>query len=122
MTSDICPWLTVLELKGNKLKTLIGLDLPQLERLYLVLYLNLLRHISVCKEKFYNYFCVALKAENQLTDLSGLDGCPNITHLHARDNKISHLEDFPAIERLEYLNLRLQTIRFLKLPTMVCYM
>lgn len=35
-TETTCPWLTVLELKGNNVKTLVGLDLPQLQRLYLV--------------------------------------------------------------------------------------
>ncbi|ODN00677.1 Leucine-rich repeat-containing protein 23 [Orchesella cincta] len=85
LTSDITPWLTVLELKGNKLKSLAGIDLPQLQRIYV--------------------------AYNQLTDLKGLDGCPNLTHLHARNNNISHLEDFPAFEKLEYVNLRANDLR-----------
>ncbi|CAL8095211.1 unnamed protein product [Orchesella dallaii] len=85
LTSDISPWITVLDLKGNKLKSLAGIDLPQLQRIYL--------------------------GYNQLKDLKGLDGCPNLTHLHARNNNISHLEEFPVLEKLEYVNLRANDLR-----------
>jgi len=62
------------------LETLDGLNLPTLIRLFV--------------------------AKNHLKNLQGLKDCVNLTHLHARDNSISKLEDFPCLEKLEYVNLR----------------
>jgi len=62
------------------LETLEGLNIPTLLRLFV--------------------------AKNQLQTLTGLINCVNLTHLHARDNLISNLEDFPRLEQLDYVNLR----------------
>ena len=66
-----------------------------------------------------------LQAENCLTDLDGLCGCPALEVLHARDNRISSLTDFTPMTKLKKINLRYVDIRnaqdwywywYLKLP------
>jgi hypothetical protein len=78
--ADTYPNLTCLELRENNLTSLEGLNVPTLIRLFV--------------------------AKNQLKSLKGLSNCTSLTHLHARDNLISNLENFPDLEKLEYVNLR----------------
>ncbi|XP_078578224.1 leucine-rich repeat-containing protein 23-like [Branchiostoma floridae x Branchiostoma japonicum] len=73
--------LTTLELRGNGLETTEGLALPSLRELYL--------------------------AANKLEKIEGLRKMPNLKLLHLRDNVISSLSGFTSgMKSLQYLNLR----------------
>ena len=54
-------------------------------------------------------------AKNQLTTLSGWEALPKLKRLHLRGNKIEKIpeEDLPALDALEYLNLRNNSIKTL---------
>ncbi|XP_051819284.1 leucine-rich repeat-containing protein 23 isoform X1 [Antechinus flavipes] len=76
--------LHTLELRGNQLETTLGLDLPKLKSLYL--------------------------AQNQLKKIEGIENLQQLSTLHLRDNKISELNGFsPEMKLLQYLNLRTST-------------
>ncbi|XP_066269899.1 leucine-rich repeat-containing protein 23-like [Branchiostoma lanceolatum] len=73
--------LTTLELRGNGLESTEGLCLPSLRELYL--------------------------AANKLEKIEGLRKMPNLKLLHLRDNVISSLTGFTSgMKTLQYLNLR----------------
>uniref|UniRef100_A0A3P9K5X9 Leucine-rich repeat-containing protein 23 n=1 Tax=Oryzias latipes TaxID=8090 RepID=A0A3P9K5X9_ORYLA len=73
--------LLTLELRGNHLETTDGLNLPNLQRLYL--------------------------AENGIKHLEGLDKLESLAILHIRDNKLETLEGLsPNMKCLQYLNVR----------------
>lgn len=75
--------LRKLELRANKLKSLVGLkNMPQLAELYV--------------------------AENEVASLMGLEELPSLTTLHLRKNKVEKVEEegLPDLSALTYLNLR----------------
>lgn len=75
------PTLEVLELRGNKINSLVGFaNLFNLKKLYL--------------------------ADNQLPGITGLSGCPLLEVLHLRSNPIESLSELPSLPSLSYLNLR----------------
>lgn len=74
--------LKVLELRGNKLMSTVGLsNLPNLKELYM--------------------------AANTIRTLEGLDRLEHLTKLHLRDNQIEKLDGFSEnMKTLQYINLR----------------
>uniref|UniRef100_A0A8C4WBV3 Leucine-rich repeat-containing protein 23 n=1 Tax=Gopherus evgoodei TaxID=1825980 RepID=A0A8C4WBV3_9SAUR len=73
--------LHTVELRGNKLETTTGLHLPKLKNLYL--------------------------AQNFITHLEGLEELVQLTTLHLRDNRLVTLDGFSkSMKCLQYLNLR----------------
>ncbi|XP_075408230.1 leucine-rich repeat-containing protein 23 [Tenrec ecaudatus] len=73
--------LHTLELRGNQLNSTLGINLPKLKNLYL--------------------------AQNMLKKVEGLETLSNLTTLHLRDNQIETLSGFSgAMKSLQYLNLR----------------
>ncbi|XP_002712890.3 leucine-rich repeat-containing protein 23 [Oryctolagus cuniculus] len=73
--------LHTLELRGNQLKSTLGINLPKLKNLYL--------------------------AQNMLKKVEGLENLTNLTTLHLRDNQIETLSGFSKeMKSLQYLNLR----------------
>ena len=70
-----------IELRGNKLQTTRGLNLPTLKKIYL--------------------------GENELVKIEDLRGLQNLTTLHLRTNKLENLDGFSdSMKNLQYLNLR----------------
>ncbi|XP_067051350.1 leucine-rich repeat-containing protein 23-like [Acropora muricata] len=82
--------LRVLELRGNKLMTSIGVsNLPNLKELYM--------------------------ASNALRTLEGLERLQHLTKLHVRDNQIEKLDGFSEnMANLQYINLRGNNITDIK--------
>ncbi|CAH8433398.1 unnamed protein product [Schistosoma turkestanicum] len=82
LSSEQLPDLHTLELRGNRLNTLNGIDdLISLKTLY----------------------C----AENLLRRLEGISSLKSLVRLHLRDNRLSKLTDFTeTLTSLEYINLR----------------
>ncbi|XP_072622205.1 leucine-rich repeat-containing protein 23 isoform X3 [Vulpes vulpes] len=73
--------LHTLELRGNQLESTLGINLPKLKNLYL--------------------------AQNMLKKVEGLENLSNLTTLHLRDNQIETLSGFSKeMASLQYLNLR----------------
>ncbi|XP_062953947.1 leucine-rich repeat-containing protein 23 [Cynocephalus volans] len=73
--------LHTLELRGNQLESTLGINLPKLKNLYL--------------------------AQNMLKKVEGLENLSNLTTLHLRDNQIETLSGFSGeMKSLQYLNLR----------------
>ncbi|XP_004708290.1 leucine-rich repeat-containing protein 23 [Echinops telfairi] len=73
--------LHTLELRGNQLNNTLGINLPKLKNLYL--------------------------AQNMLKKVEGLETLSNLTTLHLRDNQIETLSGFSGtMKSLQYLNLR----------------
>ncbi|XP_060618585.1 leucine-rich repeat-containing protein 23 isoform X1 [Anolis sagrei] len=78
---EILSNLHTVELRGNNLKSTTGLDLPKLKNLYL--------------------------AQNSITQLEGLTELGQLTTLHLRDNQLETLDGFSEdMKSLQYLNLR----------------
>ncbi|KAF3816405.1 hypothetical protein GH733_014578 [Mirounga leonina] len=73
--------LHTLELRGNQLDSTLGINLPKLKNLFL--------------------------AQNMLKKVEGLEHLSNLTTLHLRDNQIETLSGFSKeMTSLQYLNLR----------------
>ncbi|XP_006170847.1 leucine-rich repeat-containing protein 23 isoform X2 [Tupaia chinensis] len=73
--------LHTLELRGNQLESTLGINLPKLKNLYL--------------------------AQNALKKVEGLENLSNLITLHLRDNQIETLDGFSReMKALQYLNLR----------------
>ncbi|KAM5263952.1 leucine-rich repeat-containing protein 23 [Ctenodactylus gundi] len=73
--------LHTLELRGNQLDTTVGINLPKLKKLFL--------------------------AQNMLKKVEGLENLSDLTTLHLRDNQIETLSGFSKdMKSLQYLNLR----------------
>ncbi|KAG8509068.1 Leucine-rich repeat-containing protein 23, partial [Galemys pyrenaicus] len=73
--------LHTLELRGNQLSSTLGINLPKLKNLFL--------------------------AQNLLKKVEGLENLSNLTTLHLRDNQIETLSGFSKeMKSLQYLNLR----------------
>uniref|UniRef100_A0A8C5LFG2 Leucine-rich repeat-containing protein 23 n=1 Tax=Jaculus jaculus TaxID=51337 RepID=A0A8C5LFG2_JACJA len=73
--------LQTLELRGNQIESTQGLNLPKLKSLFL--------------------------AQNMLKNVEGLENLSNLTTLHLRDNQITTLSGFSKeMSSLQYLNLR----------------
>ncbi|XP_054383887.1 leucine-rich repeat-containing protein 23 isoform X1 [Pongo abelii] len=73
--------LHTVELRGNQLESMLGINLPKLKNLYL--------------------------AQNMLKKVEGLEDLSNLTTLHLRDNQIDTLSGFSReMKSLQYLNLR----------------
>ncbi|XP_058299504.1 leucine-rich repeat-containing protein 23 isoform X2 [Hylobates moloch] len=73
--------LHTVELRGNQLESTLGINLPKLKNLYL--------------------------AQNRLKKVEGLEDLSNLTTLHLRDNQIDTLSGFSReMKSLQYLNLR----------------
>ncbi|XP_053411485.1 leucine-rich repeat-containing protein 23 isoform X2 [Nycticebus coucang] len=73
--------LHTLELRGNQLESTTGINLPKLKNLYL--------------------------AQNLLKKVEGLEELTGLTTLHLRDNQIETLSGFSGkMQSLQYLNLR----------------
>uniref|UniRef100_A0A2K6RY89 Leucine rich repeat containing 23 n=1 Tax=Saimiri boliviensis boliviensis TaxID=39432 RepID=A0A2K6RY89_SAIBB len=73
--------LHTVELRGNQLESTLGINLPKLKNLYL--------------------------AQNLLKKVEGLEHLSNLTTLHLRDNQIDSLSGFSKeMKSLQYLNLR----------------
>uniref|UniRef100_A0A8D0E0T2 Leucine-rich repeat-containing protein 23 n=1 Tax=Salvator merianae TaxID=96440 RepID=A0A8D0E0T2_SALMN len=77
--------LHTLELRGNNIKSTAGLYLPKLKNLYL--------------------------AQNSITHLEGLEDLGQLTTLHLRDNQLETLNGFAeSMKSLQYINLRVYHI------------
>ncbi|OWA52148.1 putative Leucine-rich repeat-containing protein 23 [Hypsibius exemplaris] len=88
-------WLRRLELRGNGLKTTAGIRHQFLEELYL--------------------------AENDIREVEDLEFCPNLKHLHLRDNQIIEVTGFSKRNaKLEYVNLRNNLVTFIDDAVGVC--
>ncbi|XP_008143088.1 leucine-rich repeat-containing protein 23 [Eptesicus fuscus] len=73
--------LHTLELRGNQLESTMGINLPMLKNLFL--------------------------AQNMLKKVEGLENLKNLTTLHLRDNQVDTLDGFSEeMKSLQYLNLR----------------
>ncbi|XP_005066071.1 leucine-rich repeat-containing protein 23 [Mesocricetus auratus] len=73
--------LHTLDLRGNQLESTQGINLPKLKSLFL--------------------------AQNMLKKVEGLENLSNLTTLHLRDNQIETLDGFSKeMKSLQYLNLR----------------
>ncbi|XP_028748154.1 leucine-rich repeat-containing protein 23 [Peromyscus leucopus] len=73
--------LHTLELRGNQIESTLGIGLPKLKNLFL--------------------------AQNLLKKVEGLENLSNLTTLHLRDNQIETLDGFSKeMKSLQYLNLR----------------
>ncbi|XP_072876539.1 leucine-rich repeat-containing protein 23 isoform X6 [Chlorocebus sabaeus] len=73
--------LHTVELRGNQLESTVGINLPKLKNLYL--------------------------AQNLLKKVESLEDLSNLTTLHLRDNQIDTLSGFSReMKSLQYLNLR----------------
>ncbi|XP_054446947.1 leucine-rich repeat-containing protein 23 [Pteronotus mesoamericanus] len=73
--------LHTLELRGNQLESTLGINLPKLKNLFL--------------------------AQNLLKKVEGLENLSNLTTLHLRDNQIETLSGFSKeMKSLQYLNVR----------------
>ncbi|XP_036108493.1 leucine-rich repeat-containing protein 23 [Molossus molossus] len=73
--------LHTLELRGNQLESTLGINLPKLKNLFL--------------------------AQNMLKKVEGLENLTNLTTLHLRDNQIETLSGFSEkMKSLQYINLR----------------
>lgn len=73
--------LHTLELRGNQLESTVGINIPTLKNLFL--------------------------AQNMLKKVEGLEQLKNLTTLHLRDNQIDTLSGFSeGMKSLQYLNLR----------------
>ena len=80
------PSLRILDLHGNQLTSLSNLNIPTLRQLF--------------------------AGSNQLTSVTGLEGFPQLTTLHLRQNRITALDGFTAeLESLQYINLRYNLMR-----------
>lgn len=80
------PSLRILDLHGNQLTSLSDLRIPTLRQLF--------------------------AGSNQLVSVQGLEGFPQLTTLHLRENQITTLDGFTAeLESLQYINLRYNLMR-----------
>ena len=80
------PSLRILDLHGNQLTSLSDLRIPTLRQLF--------------------------AGSNQLISVQGLEGFPQLTTLHLRENQITTLDGFTAeLESLQYINLRYNLMR-----------
>ncbi|KAM8923906.1 leucine-rich repeat-containing protein 23 [Pelodytes ibericus] len=85
--SKLCN-LHTLELRGNQLQSTSGLNLSNLRELYL--------------------------AQNNIKILDGLDSLVNLTSLHLRDNQLDNLDGFSEkLRALQYFNIRGNLVRSL---------
>ncbi|XP_007503741.1 leucine-rich repeat-containing protein 23 isoform X2 [Monodelphis domestica] len=85
--------LHTLELRGNQLESTQGIELPKLKNLFL--------------------------AQNQLKQIEGLENLEHLTTLHLRDNQINTLSGFSSeMKSLQYLNLRTQMIMSSEVPSL----
>ena len=114
--SDHFPCLRLLDLHGNKLTSVAGLQLPTLQRLYLAS-----NSLSKCerergreggrekerkKEKEKETGRVLLHLVFT-ADLTGLGGLRKLAILHVRENQIASLDGLPpSMESLQYFNIR----------------
>ncbi|KAJ8790905.1 hypothetical protein J1605_020999 [Eschrichtius robustus] len=82
--------LHTLELRGNQLNSTLGINLPKLKNLFLVA-----------------HWVRGWLAQNLLKKVEGLENLSNLTTLHLRDNQIETLSGFSKeMKSLQYLNLR----------------
>ncbi|XP_066214226.1 leucine-rich repeat-containing protein 23 isoform X2 [Saccopteryx leptura] len=99
------PYLGILDLKGNYIRIVTGLDPPKLIDLHtLELRGNQLEStLGINLPKLKNLFL----AQNMLKKVEGLESLKNLTNLHLRDNQIATLSGFSKeMKSLQYLNLR----------------
>ncbi|XP_006862817.1 PREDICTED: leucine-rich repeat-containing protein 23 [Chrysochloris asiatica] len=105
-TEGIChPRLGSLDLKGNHIRMVTGLDPQKLNSLHtLELRGNQLDStLGINLPKLKNLFL----AQNMLKKVEGLEKLSNLTTLHLRDNQIETLNGFSEeMKSLQYLNLR----------------
>jgi Leucine-rich repeat (LRR) protein len=79
--ADRFPNLETLEIRGNKLTTTKGINLPKLKQLYI--------------------------AANQLAKIEDFNNLPVLNTLHIRDNKLENLDGFSEnLKSLQYVNFR----------------
>nr|XP_031526573.1 leucine-rich repeat-containing protein 23 isoform X1 [Vicugna pacos]XP_031526574.1 leucine-rich repeat-containing protein 23 isoform X1 [Vicugna pacos]XP_031526575.1 leucine-rich repeat-containing protein 23 isoform X1 [Vicugna pacos]XP_031526576.1 leucine-rich repeat-containing protein 23 isoform X1 [Vicugna pacos] len=103
------PRLASLDLKGNHIHVVTGLDPQKLISLHtLELRGNQLDStLGINLPKLKNLFLVAHWAQNMLKKVEGLENLSNLTTLHLRDNQIETLSGFSKeMKSLQYLNLR----------------
>ncbi|XP_004643581.1 leucine-rich repeat-containing protein 23 [Octodon degus] len=105
-TEGIChPRLTSLDLKGNRIQVVNGLDPEKLKSLHtLELRRNqLYTTVGINLPKLKKLFL----AQNMLKKVEGLENLSDLTTLHLRDNHIETLSGFSKeMQSLQYLNLR----------------
>ena len=81
LTRQNLPSLRTLDLHGNKLTSISNLTIPTLHQLFV--------------------------ASNKLVSVEKLEGVPQLTTFHLRDNQIVSLDGFSdELESLQYINLR----------------
>ena len=81
LTRQNLPSLRILDLHGNKLTSISDLTIPTLHQLFV--------------------------ASNKLVSVEKLEGVPQLTTFHLRDNQIVSLDGFSdELESLQYINLR----------------
>ncbi|XP_058428532.1 leucine-rich repeat-containing protein 23 isoform X3 [Marmota monax] len=95
--------LHTLELRGNQLESTLGINLPKLKNLFLVAEAGLKFVIFLPQPSE----LLGLQAQNLLKKVEGLENLSNLTTLHLRDNQIETLNGFSMeMKSLQYLNLR----------------
>lgn len=105
-TEGIChPRLASLDLKGNRIQAVTGLDPEKLKSLHTLelrgnqLYTTAGINLPKLKKLFL--------AQNVLKNMEGLENLSDLTTLHLRDNHIESLSGFSKeMQSLQYLNLR----------------
>jgi len=92
------PTLTTLDCHGNALTTAKNINIPTLQKLYLV------------RTAWGGCGCVrgvALQATNQINTLEGLGHLAQLTTLHLRENQLKTLDGLmEQMSALQYINLR----------------
>ncbi|XP_053146799.1 leucine-rich repeat-containing protein 23 isoform X2 [Hemicordylus capensis] len=99
------PRLTSINLKGNEIEIISGLDPAKLSNLYsLELRNNSLKSTAgICLPKLKNLYL----AQNSITQIEGLEDLGQLTTIHLRDNQLETLDGFSeSLKSLQYLNLR----------------
>ncbi len=85
LTRRNLPSLRMLDLHSNQITSTDNISIPTLRQLFL--------------------------ASNNITAVEGLDGVPQLTILHLRENQIMKLDGFTEqLESLQYINLRYSQI------------
>lgn len=92
------PTLTTLDLHGNALTSAKNINLPTLQKLYLV---SMVLWVWLC------VIGMVLQATNQINTLEGLGHLAQLTTLHLRENQLKKLDGLTdQMSSMQYINFR----------------